>query len=192
MYVFVHYRDVHGFSEENITILMDDESGNYQMPTKDNIMAAYAKIVEESESGDAIFCHYSGELVCSFLFAAIKAIESAHQLFDIIGHGAKIQDDDYGEEEDNADESLVPVDYNEAGVIRDDDLYNILVRPLAQDVTLTCVMDCCHSGTVLDLPYVFKPDGNFERGMEIDEKFNFGKLFKKIGANVDDLFNDDE
>jgi metacaspase-1 len=104
-----------------------------------------------------------------------------------LGHGATIRDDDHGEEADGCDESLCPVDYAEAGFIRDDDLYDALIRPLAQDVTLTCIMDCCHSGTVLDLPYLYKPDGNFEGGMEIDEKFNFGKLFKKVGEVFDDL-----
>ena len=50
--------DVHGFSEENITVLMDD--GEHPMPTKANIMAAYEKVVAESEDGDAIFLHYLG------------------------------------------------------------------------------------------------------------------------------------
>ncbi len=50
----------HGFQEENITVLMDD--GNHASPTAENIMAAYAKIVSESQSGDVIFCHYSGTL----------------------------------------------------------------------------------------------------------------------------------
>jgi hypothetical protein len=50
---------VHGFDEDNITVLMDD--GNHPSPTKKNILAAYKKVVAESEAGDAIFLHYSGE-----------------------------------------------------------------------------------------------------------------------------------
>ena len=51
----------HGFQEQNITILMDD--GKHTQPTKANIIAAYEKIVAESESGDVVFCHYSGMFV---------------------------------------------------------------------------------------------------------------------------------
>ncbi|KAL3931371.1 MAG: hypothetical protein SGARI_004225 [Bacillariaceae sp.] len=54
---------VHGFDEDNIAVLMDD--GEHESPTKDNIIAAYRKVVAESESGDAIFLHYSGELQCN-------------------------------------------------------------------------------------------------------------------------------
>ena len=50
--------DVHGFEEDNIQILMDD--GEHTSPTKDNILAAYRKVVAESEAGDAVFLHYSG------------------------------------------------------------------------------------------------------------------------------------
>jgi len=128
--------DVHGFEEENIRILMDD--GSHDDPTRENILNGYKQLVEESEAGDAVFCHYSG-------------------------HGSRIRDDDWGEEEDGFDETLVPLDYTDAGQIRDDDLFTTLVRPMSEGVTLTCLMDCCHSGTVLDLPYKFRPD------METDE-----------------------
>lgn len=150
-----YIKDVHGFEDDNITILLDD--GKHTSPTTANMIAAYKKIVADAQPGDALFCHYSG-------------------------HGAKIRDDDWGEEEDGCDETLVPVDYQESGMIRDDDLFKILIEPLPQDVHLVCLMDCCHSGTVLDLPYIFKADGEMSE-MEIDEDFDFGKLFQKFGGD---------
>jgi metacaspase-1 len=129
-----YIKDVHGFDDSNITILLDD--GKHESPTKENIINAYKKLVEQSEPG--------------------------------------------------YDETLVPVDYNSAGMIRDDDLYNILIKPLPENVHLFCLFDCCHSGTVLDLPYIFKADGE-QTEMEIDEKFDFKKLLGKFDTVVDDV-----
>ena len=50
--------EVHGFEEENITLLMDD--GENTEPTKANILAAYETLVNECEEGDVVFCHFSG------------------------------------------------------------------------------------------------------------------------------------
>ena len=67
-----------------------------------------------------------------------------------------MRDDDIGEEEDGYDETLVPVDYASAGQIRDDDLYSNLVCAMPSGSTLVSLMDCCHSATVLDLPYKYR------------------------------------
>ncbi|KAL7527016.1 hypothetical protein ACHAXR_001758, partial [Thalassiosira sp. AJA248-18] len=136
--------EVQGFRKENVTILMDD--GNHRAPTKSAIVSAYKRLVRESREGDVVFCHYSG-------------------------HGGRLPDDN-GDEEDGYDETLIPVDFNKAGQIRDDDLLKILVHPMPAGVTMTCLMDCCHSGTVLDLPYRFTADGDLEE-MEINERTNF-------------------
>lgn len=155
-----YIKNVHGFEDENITLLLDD--GENIEPTRDNIIEAYKKIVAESEDGDAVFLHYSG-------------------------HGAKIRDDDHGEEDDGYDETLVPLDYQQSGMIRDDDLYDIIIKGMPEGVHLVCLMDCCHSGTVLDLPYHFKANGEFEE-MEIDEEFDFSKLLGKIGSFLEAVF----
>lgn len=86
-------------------------------------------------------------------------------------------------EEDGYDETLVPVDYAEAGQIRDDDLYKQLVCPMPRGVTMTCVFDCCHSGTVLDLPFVFRGDGTQEE-METPENFSFAPLLSALGIEM--------
>jgi hypothetical protein len=79
----------------------------------------------------------------------------------------------------------VPLDYQNAGQIRDDDLYTTLVAPMAKGVFATCIMDCCHSGSVLDLPYVFIADGQSEE-MVLSPDFDFGpllSLFQKFMAS---------
>jgi len=70
--------------------------------------------------------------------------------------GSRVPDDDCGEEADGYDEVLCPVD---GSFIRDDTLYDILVKPAKNGVHMFFLMDCCHSGSILDLPYTFKADG---------------------------------
>jgi len=45
-------------------------------------------------------------------------------------------------------------------------------------VTCTVLMDCCHSGTVLDLPYRFSAD---DSKMRIEKGFNIDSLMGKLG-----------
>lgn len=52
----------------------------------------------------------------------------------------------------------MPLDYEHHGQIRDDDIFDIVCRNLPAGVRLTAVMDCCHSGSVMDLEYVWYPD----------------------------------
>lgn len=106
------------------------------------------------------------------------------------GHGGKLRDDDRSEEDDGYDEALIPLDYQESGFLRDDELYDTLIVPLKSGVKLTCLMDCCHSGTILDLPFKFLPNGEFGE-MEIDENYDFEKLFQKYGQSVSEVFNED-
>ena len=63
-------------------------------------------------------------------------------------------------------------DFNKAGQIRDDALLKTLIHPMPAGVTMTCLMDCCHSGTVLDLPYRFTADGDMQE-MEMNERVSF-------------------
>jgi hypothetical protein len=73
------------------------------------------------------------------------------------------------------------VDYQRAGQIRDDDMYKVLVAPMKAGVFATFIMDCCHSGSVLDLPYVFAADGE-EEEMHLQESFDFAPLLAFAAA----------
>lgn len=138
-----------GFEKANIHVLMDD--GKHESPTYDNIIKAFRRLVALAEAGDSCFFHYSG-------------------------HGGRLADDN-GDEEDGYDETLIPVDFQRAGQMRDDIVFSELVGRMPEGATLTCLMDCCHSGSVLDLPYTFKADGEQDQ-MQENPKANLGKLQK--------------
>jgi len=130
-----------GYQVADIRQLRDDHP--QRMPTRRNIAAALHWLVEGASAGDHLFFHYSG-------------------------HGSQ-QTDASHDELDGRDETLVPCDYQHAGMLSDDEIRQILVAPLQEGVRLTCVMDCCHSGTAMDLPYKVKitEDGN---GAEVKRK----------------------
>jgi metacaspase-1 len=114
--------------------------GQHEQPKCNNIKEALRWLCEGAVAGDNLFMHYSG-------------------------HGGSMKDDD-GDEEDGMDETLVPVDYNTKGQIRDDDLFDLLVNRVPAECNLTVVMDCCHSGSILDLPYTLKVDSNTMEAIE--------------------------
>jgi metacaspase-1 len=128
-----------GFLPENITILADD--GRCPSPTRQKIIHGLRQLVTQSSPGDSVYFHYSGHggLLDPDYWNRFKQ-----------AYNDRTFDKEY-------DETLYPVDHGLAGQIRDFSLFNHFVKPMPAGVTVTCVMDCCHSGSVLDLPYTYQP-----------------------------------
>ncbi|CAK7240708.1 MAG: Ca(2+)-dependent cysteine protease [Sporothrix thermara] len=121
------------YRREDMVILTDDQQDPVLRPTRANILRAMAWLVQGAQPNDALFLHYSG-------------------------HGGQTEDTD-GDEDDGYDETIYPVDFKEAGMIIDDELHSVVVRPLQAGVRLTAIFDSCHSGSVLDLPYIYSTKG---------------------------------
>ncbi|KAF8705336.1 Peptidase C14, partial [Rhizoctonia solani] len=122
-----------GFRKENIVKLTDDTTETHSFPTKENIISAMLWLVEDAKPGDSLFFHFSG-------------------------HGGQTEDLS-GEEIDSYDEVIYPVDFEQNGYIVDDVIHDLIVRPLPAGCRLTALFDCSHSGTSLDLPYVYTSRG---------------------------------
>jgi Caspase domain len=114
---------------ENIKVLTDDSTTK---PTKQNIIDSFALLVNKAtnEGFEELWFSYSG-------------------------HGY-YQTDTSNDETDNRDEVICPVDYATSGFINDDYIYSNLVSKIPESASLFSLMDCCHSGTILDLPYIYK------------------------------------
>ena len=95
-------------------------------PTRDNILEKYKQLLINSKEGDILYFTFSG-------------------------HGSYTIDRN-GDELDGKDELLVSIDNRG---ITDDELKNIAQQYLKNNVTLFVLLDCCHSGTLLDLKYNF-------------------------------------
>jgi hypothetical protein len=123
------------YAPEDIQLLTDETS---QKPTRANMQMGLQTLVESAVAGDTLLVHYSG-------------------------HGARIRDQSR-DETDGMDEVLVPLDYSSSGLITDDWLFQSVLTKVPAGVTLWWFMDCCHSGTILDLKYNFQSNCRMKRG----------------------------
>ncbi|GAX24014.1 hypothetical protein FisN_26Lh083 [Fistulifera solaris] len=136
--------EVYGFKDSEMLILMDD--ARHHPPTRRNIEDAMIRLTRYSQPNDVAFVSFSG-------------------------HGGNTRDTS-GDEADGMDETLIPVDFKTQGHIVDDDILRLLVKPMMNDVHVTVLMDCCHSGTVFDLPYTFGANDTCvrrESGFNLDQ-----------------------
>jgi len=125
-------KETFGFHDTEICRLRDDRAN--MMPTKANILASLRWLTTGASAGDELFLHYSG-------------------------HGGQQQDKD-GDEQGGKDDTLIPCDFQSAGQITDDELHAHIVEPLPKGVKMWVILDCCHSGTALDLPYKVQVSGD--------------------------------
>ena len=131
-------------------VMRDDEEtdphGRF-FPTGANILAAMQWLV--SEPGTCNFLHYSG-------------------------HGGQVADTD-GTRVSGFDSTIVPYDYESKGQIPSGVLHKTLVSRLPPRSTLFMIFDCCHSGSAVELPFIYRADAdgnvsmmdNLKEGMKL-------------------------
>ena len=125
-----------GFKEENILVLMEC-LGPRSQPTRENIMRGIEWLVEKGNEGyGSLWFQYSG-------------------------HGTYINDCN-GDEMDGRDECLVTGNNK---LVTDDEFRFFLISRIRKECQLFCLMDCCHSGSIMDLKYKYRSG---EREMVIE------------------------
>ncbi|KAI9511063.1 caspase domain-containing protein [Russula earlei] len=123
------YRDVliatYGYRPEDITVLKDDPAfSDHLQPTRENVLRELRNLVADAAAGDRFTFLYSG-------------------------HSNQQPSKDLNEE-DFLDEYLITIDDD---IIIDNELNDILVKPLPAGSSLFALLDTCHSDTLLDLPH---------------------------------------
>lgn len=91
------------------------------------------------------------------------------------GHGSQVRDPD-GDRDSGFDDTIVPVDFEQHGQIDSDKLHRTLVSGLPPNSTLFVIFDCCHSGSAIELPYVYRSDADGKVSMIDNVKTGIGLL----------------
>jgi len=147
----------YGFKESEMLILTEDESRE-NWPYKARIVEGMQWLMDGAREGDTLFLSYSG-------------------------HGSQMMDST-GTEPSGMSQCICPLDCNKPWpehIILDTEIHTHLYDCLPEGVKLTCVFDCCHSGTVANLE--FKRDLHFAaRGFEevpaVPEKYRSARYME--------------
>jgi len=133
----------------NIKIITDD---TIDKPRKNSILRNIEWLLKDQKRGDKLFFQYSG-------------------------HGSWVYDIN-GDESDGKDECLVPLDYDRVGMITDDLLKIVLINKIKPGVSLTAIIDACHSGTICDLRHTCRYQN--KDNYEISENEKYQNIDNKI------------
>jgi hypothetical protein len=120
-----------GYNHGDMVILTDEphvDPYSPSYPSGQNILRAFSWLASNSDN-HSLFLHYSG-------------------------HGGQVQDQNNG----GLDDTICPVDFQENGQIDSNILHQHLVSQLPPSAQLHAVFDCCHSGSAMQLPYVYRTD----------------------------------
>lgn len=98
-----------------------------EKPTRANILAAIQWLVSGLKPGEHVFFHYSG-------------------------HGGTVRDVN-GDEVEGLDSCIYPFNNGQMEKITDDELRAVLVNKVPAGSKCFAILDCCHSGTAVDLRY---------------------------------------
>ncbi|KAJ7968226.1 Metacaspase-1 [Quillaja saponaria] len=115
--------------QDHIRVLTEEEKNPNSIPTKKNIEESLKWLVKDCQPGDSLVFYFSG-------------------------HGLR-QPDFIEDERDGFDETICPTDFIQEGMIPDNYINSTIVWPLKVGVKLHAIVDSCHSGTILDLIYVY-------------------------------------
>lgn len=109
--------------------LSDDSKNPLLKPSRKNIIDGINWLVAGLKSGESVFFHYSG-------------------------HGGLTLDIS-GDEKSGQDSCIYPINGVTTEMITDDELKTIFVNKIPTNCKAFVVLDCCHSGSALDLRYIF-------------------------------------
>jgi hypothetical protein len=123
-----------GIPHDNIDVVIDNTTEGMQRTTKKEIIKSILDLVTKS-----------------------WVEELDYILFSFSGHGSQARDTN-GDEADGMDEGICPSDVYKTDLILDDDLIK-LFNQVNPNTKVYCIFDCCHSGTMLDLPYEYPEIG---------------------------------
>lgn len=148
----------------NEVVAITDKTNSAEVSRR-NILAKLNWLVEGAREGDILFLHYSGH---GWQRPTRRRTEEDGLDETIVPADcpcpAKRQSVDETIPECHLNCSCAPDDprcWQSAyrGMIRDNELRDILVKPLVQGVRLVTLFDSCHSGSILDLRYHYLPRG---------------------------------
>jgi|UniRef100_A0A6C0IUU3 hypothetical protein len=130
-------------------------------PNRANILSEMNSFVRRASPNDKLFLHYSG-------------------------HGTSVPDRS-NDEDDRMDEAICPA---VGANILDDELRTTLIDQLPPLVSLTILLDCCHSGTGIDLRYNYEDTSQLLKLRRIPDEYNANDWRNRINRRMSQQYKE--